>query len=257
MRTWLSMLRSRPPTGGPATSPTTTPGASCLISTAAHEFAAHAARLKGVWGLQPIRDLGADPSRFASAARCATRGCRRIWTNKAADPRAAPPVSGAGRRDLCGAGTGDLSGLRRRGRSDRRGVAVSGRPSPGAPEGAPLRPRGRPLLAVSAAYPGPPRPADLRRVGGGPRTARPRCGRAGRRVAHARRHAAGQGRRPAADPVRPARHAGGPRKSAASCGYATRGRPTRRCASRSAADVHGCGASRRRRAAGDGAFGAS
>ena len=47
--------------------------------------------------------------------------------------------------------------LRRRGRSDRRGVAVSGRPSPGAPAGAPLRHRGRPLLAVSAAYPGPTR----------------------------------------------------------------------------------------------------
>ena len=69
----------------------------------------------------------------------------------------APPVSGAGRRDLGGAGAGDLSGLRRRGRSDRRGGAVSGRPSPGAPAGAPLRHRGRPLLAVSAAYPGPAR----------------------------------------------------------------------------------------------------
>ena len=61
-------------------------------------------------------------------------------------------MSGAGRRDQ------RLSG--------RRGGAVSGRPPPGAPAGAPLRHRGRPLLAVSAAYPGPPR-ADLRRVGGG------------------------------------------------------------------------------------------
>ena len=80
---------------------------------------------------------------------------------------------------------------------------------PGAPAGAPLRHRGRPLLAVSAAGPGPPRPADLRRVGGGPRTARSRRGRAGRRVAHPRRPAAGQGRRPAADPLRPAGDAGG------------------------------------------------
>ena len=42
------------------------------------------------------------------------------------------------------------------------------------PAGAPFRHRGRPLLAVSAAYPGPARPADFRRVGGGARTARPR-----------------------------------------------------------------------------------
>ena len=116
------------------------------------------------------------PSR--TAARCA------LW------PAGAPPVSGAGRRDLGSAGPDDLSGLRRRGERDRRGVAVSGRPSPGAPAGAPLRHRGRPLLAVSAAYPGPARPADLRRVGGSQRTARPRCGRAGRRVAHAHARAA-------------------------------------------------------------------
>ena len=133
-------------------------------------------------------------------------------------PAGAPPVSGPGRRDHRGAGADELSGLRRRGRSDRRGVAVSGRPSSGAPSGAPLRHRGRPLLAVSAAYPGPARPADLRRVGGGPRTARSRRGRAGRGVAHPRRPAAGQGRRPAADPLRPAGDAGGPRESAASCG---------------------------------------
>ena len=133
-------------------------------------------------------------------------------------PAGAPPVSGAGRRDHRGAGADELSGLRRRGRSDRRGVAVSGRPTPGAPAGGPLRHRGRPLLAVSAAYPGPARPADLRRARGGPRTARSRRGRAGRGVAHPRRPAAGQGRRPAADPLRPAGDAGGPRESAASCG---------------------------------------
>ena len=46
----------------------------------------------------------------------------------------------------------------------------------------------------------------------------PRCGRAGRRVAHARRPAVGQSRRPAADPLRPAGDAGRPRASAASCG---------------------------------------
>ena len=115
------------------------------------------------------------PSR--PAARCG------LW------PAGTPSAPGARRRDLGGADADDLSGLRRRGRSDRRGVAVSGRPSPGAPAG-PLRHRGRPLLAVSAAGAGPPRSADLRRVGGGQCTARPR--RAGRRVAHA--HAAGQGR---------------------------------------------------------------
>ena len=62
------------------------------------------------------------PSR--PAARCA------LWS------AGTPPVSGAGRRDLGSAGADDLSGLRRRGQRDRRGVAVSGRPSPGAPEGA-------------------------------------------------------------------------------------------------------------------------
>ena len=50
---------------------------------------------------------------------------------------------------------------------------------PARPLAAPLRHRGRPLLAVSAAYPGPARPGDLRRVGGSQRTTRPRCGRAG------------------------------------------------------------------------------
>ena len=167
-----------------------------------------AERRAGTPASRAFRQETATGSRRPSrpAARCA------LW------PAGAPPVSGAGRRDHCGAGADELSGLRRRGRSDRRGVAVSGRPPPGAPAGAPLRHRGRPLLAVSAAYPGPPRPADLRRVGGGPRTARSRRGRAGRRVAHPRRPAAGQGRRPAADPLRPAGDAGGPRESAASCG---------------------------------------
>ena len=117
------------------------------------------------------------------------------------------------------------------GRSDRRGVAVSGRPSSGAPSGAPLRHRGRPLLAVSAAYPGPARPADLRRVAGGPRTARSRRGRAGRGVAHPRCGLAGQGRRPAADPLRPAGDAGG-LANLLHRAPAMRGRPTRRCASR-------------------------
>ena len=63
------------------------------------------------------------------------------------------PCPGARRRGLGGTGADHLSGLRRRGRSDRRGGTVSGRPSPGAPAGAPLRHRGRPLLAVSAAGP--------------------------------------------------------------------------------------------------------
>ena len=138
-----------------------------------------------------------------------TAGRCGVW------PPRLPPAPGAGRRDPRGAGPGGVSGLRRRGRSDPRGVAVSGRAARGAPGGAALRHRGRPLLAVSAASAGPPRAADFQRAGRGGRAARSRGRRAGRRAAHGDGGAAGEGGPPAADHVRAAGHAGRPRPGAA------------------------------------------
>ena len=157
--------------------------------------------------------------RGAAASR--TAGRCTLW------PAGVPPASGPGGRDACGAGPGGVSGLWRRDRSDPRGIAVSGRNPRGAPGRAPLRHRGRSLLAVSAARAGPARAADLGCAGRGRCATGPRRRGAGRRVAHRDGRTAGKGRPRAADHVRPAGDAGRPRSPAAPHG------PRRR------ADLHG------------------
>ena len=131
-------------------------------------------------------------------------------------PARVPTPPAEGRRDPQGTGTERVSRLRRCRRGDPRRPAVSGRTPPGPPHRAPLRHRGRALLAVPPARAGASSPPDLRRPRGGRGAARPRHRLARRRIAHRDGRAAGQGRRPAADEVRPAGHRRRPRSSAAS-----------------------------------------